>query len=81
MGPMIYDPNCLNIVKNFYQDPKNADLLKKMPIFKDNPFAVKALESLKDPKVIDDMMKKENRDKVFKMLDIEPFENRKNKNE
>jgi hypothetical protein len=27
------------------------------------------------------MMKKENRDKVFKMLDIEPFENRKNKNE
>ena len=81
MGPMIYDPKCLNIAKNFYQDPNNLDLFKKMPIFKDNPTSVKVLDSLKDPKVIDDMMTKENIDKMLKILDVEPFENKKNKKE
>ena len=81
MGPMIYDPNCLNIAKNFYKDPNNIDLFKKMPIFKDNPTSVKVLDSLKDPKVFDDIMTKENIDKMLKILDVEPFENKKNKKE
>ena len=79
MGPMIYDPSFANITKNFYQNPNNVDLITKMPIFKDNPIALKAIENLKDPKYIDEVMKKENVDKVFKLLDVKPFENRKNK--
>lgn len=79
LGPMIYDPNFKNYVKNFYQDPNNVDLLKKMPIFKDNPIPLKVIENLKDPKIFDDILEKENIDKILKKLDIEPFENRKNK--
>lgn len=79
MGPMIYDPRFLNIAKNFYQDPNNLDLITKMPLFKDNPTAVKAFENLKDPKIFDKIMKKENVDEALKFFDVEPFENRKNK--
>ena len=81
MGPMIYDPKLKNYMKNFYQDPNNADLFNKMPIFKNNPTAVKALEDLKDPKIFDEILKKENIDKALKIFDVEPFENRKNKKE
>jgi hypothetical protein len=79
MGPMIYDPRVFNYAKNFYQDPNNADVFTKMPIFKDNPTAIKAFEDLKDPKVFDEIMKKENIDKALKIFDVEPFDNRKSK--
>ena len=79
MGPMIYDRRLLNFTKNFYQDPNNAELFTKMPLFKDNPTAIKAFEDLKDPKFFDALMKKENIDKALKIFDVEPFENKKNK--
>jgi len=81
MGPMIYEPKYQNYVKNFYQDPNNADLFNKMPIFKDDPTAVKAFEELKDPKKIDNIFKKENIDNALKLFDVKPFENRKDKKE
>ena len=79
MGPMIYDPRVLNYAKNFYQNPNNADIFTKMPIFKDNPTAIKAFEDLKDPKFFDALMKKENIDKALKIFDVEPFDIRKSK--
>ena len=75
MGPLLYEPRFLNYMKNFYQDPKNIDLINNIPLIKDNPIILK---SLKNPQLFDQFMKKENIDNALKQIGVEPFENGKN---
>ena len=68
MGPLLYDHQFLSYVQKFYQQPSNIEILKKMPIIKDNPTVI---ENLKDSNKFEEIMKKENVDNLLKKMGIE----------